>query len=337
MTTLPAREFGKGVARALPASKELALRAITSEPVRGKLPVRPVESDPAAGAGGQTPAPRQRRGDTLVIRNPTDPDRTLVERKTGAASRKPGLALDEELRRGRIYNNREPRVTKVDRGDANIGGGGNTPIGDNAERGTRNNSERGTGAVARPARPIRTRGLRDGASGDDAGTKTDTPAMKRPIRQVDPGDETVRPLPSVNDGRPERKVRPAERERPNDDNDAPPVYRPSRPERREERMKPEVRDERPTPPVERRQPAREEERPAPRMERPEPRDERPAPPPREERPAPREERSASPREKRRSEPPPQREERKSAPLPREERRTDPTREREASPSRSYQH
>lgn len=346
VTTSTSREFGKWMVRGQPASKELALRAITTDPLRGKLPIRPVESDlrTAGGGGGgngsdRTPVIRERKGDALVIRNPTDPSRVLVERKTGASVRKPGMALDEELRRGRIYNNREPR--KIDRvGDTNSGGG-NTSVGNNGdERGNGrktegrildDNGERKTGAVARPARPIRSP---EGTSVDGSTTTTTgVPAMKRPERQVDPeGESIVRPRPRVTDGgdRPERRVKPVER--PSDDTTTTPDYRRDRPTVREERSKP-VERERPAPEVYRPRPEVRDDRKTQREERPEPRYERPAPAreersaPREERSAPREERSA-PREER-SSPPPQREERHESPAPaREERRSDPAPQRD---------
>ena len=313
VTTLPTREFGKGMMRGLPATKELALRAVTTEPVRGNLAIRPVEADLKAGGGGSnglTPVTREPKGDALVVRNPTDPSRVLVERKTGASVRKPGLALDEELRRGRIYNNREPR--KIDRsGDPNSGGstvviGNERGNGKNTEgRITDDNGERKTGAVARPARPIR---MTDGTSVE--GGATSVPAMKRPVRQDEPEAETVRPRPRVNDGgeRLGRKARPVEQP----DNEATPTpeYRRERPTVKEERAKPTER-ERPAPEVYRPRPEVREERKTQREERPE-RHERPAP--REERPAPREERRPDPpqREERRADPPRQRED--SSPL-----------------------
>jgi hypothetical protein len=320
VTTVPSRDFGRFMVRGKPATKELALRAVTTDPLRGKLPIRPVEADlrTPGGASGQTPVIRERKGDSLLERNPTDPSRVLVERKTGASQRKPGLALDEELRRGRIYNNREPR--KIDRG-GDMNGGGSNANGTGGERGNRKNTdgfvsdenrERKTGAVARPARPIR---MPDGASSSgDGGMTTDMPASKRPERKVDPEDVIVRPRPNVNDGgeRPERKVRPIER--PSDDvPTTTPDTRRERPAAREEKSRPIVRE----------RPAREVYRPAPEM-----REERKTQ--REERSAPREERSA-PREER-SSPPPQREERRESPPPaREERRADPPRERAAPP------
>ena len=339
VTTLPRREFGKGLARAQPATKEFALRAITGDPVRGKLAIRPDESAPATLIARPAVVRDRKGGDNaLIIRNPTDPSIALVERKTGAAKRLPGLALDEELRRGRIYNNREPRSVKADkREEINNGGGG---VGGNMSTG--NNGERGTGAVARPARAIRLPDTRDRVYGGDNGGMNGVPAMKRRARQDDPNAETpLRPRPDVRDGeRPQRKVKPVERERPNDDTVTPPQpdynrERPPtvRPEARDERAKP-VERERPAPEVYRPRPDAREERKSQREERPEPRYERPDPPqPREEQPAPREERSA-PREERQA-PPPPREERQPDPPPqqREERRTDPPRQREDSPVR----
>jgi hypothetical protein len=289
--------------------------------VRGKLPIRPADDElrTADGSrGSQTPVIRERKGDALLIRNPTDPSRVLVERKTGASARKPGFALDEELRRGRIYNNREPR--KIDRlGDTNSGG--STTVvnergnGKNTEgRVLDDSGERKTGAVARPVRPIRTT---DGATvGDGSSTTNGSPDLKRPVRQADPDAETLRPRPRVNNDsgeRPERKVRPVER--PSDDatTTAAPDNRRERPTVREERAKP---IERSAPDVYRPRPEVREERKTQREERPQPRYERPAPA--------REERSSPPPQREeRSSPPPQREER-SAPSPaREERRADP--------------
>jgi hypothetical protein len=327
VTTMQARQFARGMTRGQAATKELAMRAVSTDPVRGKLPIRPAEDDlktaDGASAGGRTPVVRERRGDALVIRNPTDPSRTLVDRRTGAGERKPGLALDGELRRGRIYNNREPR--KIERiGDTTSGGGTNSTIGGN-ERGNGKNTEgrilddngdRKTGAVARPVRPIRTT---DGATVGDGSSTTGAPASQRPVRQVDPETETLRPRPRVNNDtgeRPERRVKPVER--PSDDATAAPDNRRERPTVREERAKPA---ERSAPDVYRPRPEVREDRKSQREERPEPRYERPA---REERPAPREERSSPPPQREeRSSPPPQREER-SAPSPaREERRADP--------------
>ena len=300
VTTLPARDFGRGqMVRAQPATQELALRAISIDPVRGKLLLRPIDNDPD-NDGGNVPLRHRKTSDGLVIRNPTDPARVLPQRPTGAATRKPGLALDEELRRGRIFNNREPRFGKIDQpGDTRDGNDPN------------DGGERTTGAVTRPARPIRAPGSRDGnstgASGDER-TTTAAPAMKRPVREVDP----------VSGERPERKVKTIDRKERPDDGDptvTTPEYRrerPARPERDDdERARPERREERPAaPPVERRAPPSREDRPdAPRREKSERMYERPAPP--------REEKHEPPPREERSSPPPQREEQRAAPPPRE--------------------
>jgi len=315
VTTIPAREFGKGQ-RARPATKEQALRAITTEPVRGTLPVRPTHSDlvSVGGNGGdgitrQNPFTRERtKGGTLVIRNPADPAvGALGERKTGAAARRPGLALDGELRRGRIYNNREMRKTDKGDGESTRTGDGSGERGNGRTLGD-TGGERGTGAVTRPARPIRIPGTRDGADGSAGNDNTGVPAMKRPIRSVDTDTETLRPRPDMTVGkRPEGKVNPVER--PNDDNNrAQPDYRPARPPR-EERTRP-VERERPEREVYRPRPEVREERKTQREERREQREERQEQ--RQERSAPREERSAPPpREERRADPP-----RESPPPPR---------------------
>ncbi|HZH30905.1 MAG TPA: DUF6600 domain-containing protein [Pyrinomonadaceae bacterium] len=334
VTTVSAREFGKG--RARPAPKELSLRALMADPVKGTLPLRPVRPDPGAvgnNNNSQAPFSRERtKGDALFIRNPGKADESIADgRKTGAAARRPGLPLDEELRRGRIYNNREPR--KIQKGDddatrkgddANMrkGGDGERGKGSGDERGKGrdidDNGERGTGAVARPTRPIRFPDTRDGANGDPDGT-TGVPAAKRQ-RSADPETGSRRARPDLDDrGRPERKVKPAER--PNEENPEQPVYRPERPPRtepREERPRP-VERERPAPEVYRPRPQVREERKSQREESPEPRPERSEP--REERSAPREERSA-PREERPA-PPPREERPAPPPPPREERRPDP--------------
>ncbi|MDQ2854731.1 MAG: FecR family protein, partial [Acidobacteriota bacterium] len=93
LTTVPARDFGNGRGQA--ASGDLARRVIDAQPLRGDLPLRP-----AANAGNN-------RGDNRVARPASD----AVLRPTGATTRTPGVSLDSELRRSRIFNGREPVVT----------------------------------------------------------------------------------------------------------------------------------------------------------------------------------------------------------------------------------
>lgn len=314
VTTLPARDFGTGMNRAQPANIDLARRAMTTEPVRGRLSIRPVD---ALGAGTNPTTNGTANGNTrgrgLIIRNdPSDPMRPLPERPTGAARRMPGIPLDGELQRVRLYNNREPRPAISDTGGATT---------------TRDNTEsRPTGAVTRPARPIRLPDTNNGAGGTGTINNSNGQQTTRPVRPiiVRPDPTEIRPRDPVID-RPERKERRPIQHDDGDNHDRPSDSireRPARPDRREDRPTPQVRERPSTPEADR--PAPHIDRPEPRVERPSPREERPAspppPPPREERPA----------------PPPQREER---PAPREERKSDPPPARNndapaAHPSRS---
>ena len=287
VTTQPAREFGGQVARLQPAPDELARRAVTTEPMRGRLPVRPADS----GLGAST----ERDARTIVAR-PIQTVRapTLPERPTGAAPRSPGTALDETLRRERVFGGREPV-----RPAANVEGQINRSDGSEPAR-----TERPLGAVARPARPVKEPSNdreRNGSNESPVARPSPSSGSERPARPRDdrpPVYErprpTERPQPSVTEETPSMKERPARPER---------VERPERNER-------PAPVERPAPPVER-------ERPAPRYE----------PPPRSEPPPSRSEPSRS--EPSRSEP-----ERSSPPPSRSEpSRSEPSRSEPARPSK----
>lgn len=313
ITSLPARDFGRQAAQTQPASTDIARRAITAEPVRGRLPIQP--ADGSATNTGDNTSGRAPRG-SLAARPPNStggPGVTLSNRPTGAATRTPGVALDGELRRTRLFNGREPRPLSGPGEGAGVisNGVSGNPVG--ADPGN-------TGAVARP--PGRVRNTTDrpsierGAQGNDG--NSGTPWYERPARpaRVNPGEERV-PQPVVPstvvrpDGGDTAEPAPTRRERPispqrgeNGDNGEPasrPARRPeARPETRPE-PQPETRPEpRPEP--------RPESRPEPRYERPEPRPEsRP-----ESRPEPRPEPRQEPRpEPSRPDPPPQREQPRS--------------------------
>jgi hypothetical protein len=327
VSTVPAREFGTASLRARPATSDVAQRALTSDPVRGRLPITPADvqrinspgatgrvngRDPRANGANGASGGRERL--TIIRPAPVMPPRDVPERPTGAASRTPGVPLDSELRRARIFNGREMRPPSTVAGD--IDG--------------RTNDE-GTGAVMRPARPGR-RPV-DGNNPDNGITNGDTPpARVRPARPSEPPDNRVgepemreRPKerirqPGIRDGEGsgERRSRPARplEERPI----APPVYeQPAPRERRHES------EERVQPP-----PGRQE--PPSRPERPERREERPPastePPPRQEEPRQEPPRQEAPRQ----EAPRQEAPRQEAPrqeAPRQERPTPsaPARER----------
>ena len=322
VTTLPAREFGRQAVRTQPATTELARRAITSEPVRGRLPIRPDDSETNSAAGAE-----RRPGLTVVRPASGGPARALPERPTGAAARQPGVALDGELRRTRVYNGREPR-----------------PAVSGVEGGTGSPETRDTGAVTRPARPARL-SVEPRITNDGNRHDTSQPIV-RPARPRQPNPQDEQPHPPGTNERPERRdrrddpdndgprpvERPARPVRPNPGEERPaPADVPERPKEREYRPLPypEPREDRPEPREERRASPSREERHQPREDRPIIREERPAPPPREERPMPREERPAPPppREERHSAPPPERHSPppESAPA----RPAEPPREREA--------
>ncbi|HEV7373561.1 MAG TPA: DUF6600 domain-containing protein [Pyrinomonadaceae bacterium] len=333
ITSLPARDFGRHTAQTQQAPTDIARRAITAEPVRGRLPIQPADGSTTNAGIGEVRAPR-----SVVARPPnsTGVVGTLSERPTGAAARTPGVALDGELRRTRLFNGREirPPSGASENGVGNSGNsaGGNAGVVDPgntgvvarpararsadrspAERGNQGNSgDSGTPWYERPARPARVNpGVERGPS------PTPSPTIERP----DGGDAGTVPAPAPrvrsisprrgdgNDGGVEPAARPARRPetRPETGPESQPETRPeSRPEPR-----PEPRSERP----ERSPETRPETRPEPRSERPEPRSEprpesRPEPRP-ESRPEPRQEPRQESRPEPRSEPAPQREQPKS--------------------------
>ncbi|MDT5269902.1 MAG: hypothetical protein QOH49_2088 [Acidobacteriota bacterium] len=294
VSTVPAREFGDRALRARPAAGDLAGRALTSEPVRGQLPIARADSmrgtpRVGAGAGGARPTGANGR-DTLSINRPTPimPPRAISDRPTGAAARTPGVSLEGELRRTRVFNNREPRMPSSP--DAT---GGNSPSSGSGS-GSIGVDSRGTGAVERPrsygtpntnpggdsAHPARVRPTRPNVpiepSPGGYPTGDDVVSPKRRERDTGGGDNGA---PRVRPTRPSTDQPPSEapREtRPPDDSSSP-VYRP----RHEPRIRP--RDDEGTPPSAPSAPSRREE-PSPTREAPEPRHESPRSEPRHEEP-----------------------------------------------------
>jgi hypothetical protein len=362
VSTVPARQFGDRTLRARPAAGDIAERALTSDPVRGQLPIARADSMRAAPRVGTTQGRVRTPGadgrDVLTINRPAPvmPPRAVPDRPTGAAARTPGVPLEGELRRTRVFNNREPRMPPAP--DAT---GVNSPQGSGSVGG--GDSGGGTGAVERPrsygapgtnpggdsARPARVRTARPDApaepspgytTGDDAVSprrrERDTGGGEAAEPRARPARPSVEQLPS---GGPREA-------RPRDDNSSP-VYRP----RHEPRIRPRDEDGGGSPAPSRREepaPRREappsynpersapRESPAPRRESPAPRQESPRSEPRREQP-----RQESPRyEAPRQEPPRQEAPRQEAPrqaAPRQEaprqRDADAPRQRERPDNR----
>ncbi len=344
ITAVPAREFGRQAARTQAASDEIARRAITGEPVRGRLPITPIDRIDGQGTGEL-----DRRGGRVATARPPTPNGTdpaLQDRPTGAARRTPGVPLDGELRRTRLYNGREPRPV-VNAGENNgnssggSGGGSNPVIADPGN----------TGAVARPPRPrgVDRTPVERGTQGNDGNNGT-TPWYERPARpaRVNPSEErrqsTTTPIPNVArpDGgdagvipapAPAPAPEPAPRVRPRrDDNDGGDIER--RPSRRPETRPETTPEPRPEPQPESRPEPRRESRPEPTREAPRPEyrpEPRPEPRP-ESRPEPRQESRPEPRQESRPEPRPEPQP-ESRPEPRQESRPDPPAQRESPPAR----
>ncbi|HWW74843.1 MAG TPA: hypothetical protein VNZ44_05560, partial [Pyrinomonadaceae bacterium] len=322
VSSCPERDFGNWRMRARRADENFAQRALASEPLRGQLPFRRgdgsrfgsrTDGNRNNGAGGR---------DGLVINRPGMPGPWQRERPTGAALRKPGHSLDGELRRTRIFNNREPRRPSPSDAGGNMAGG---------SQGVDSN----TGAVERPGRWRRnptdpnngggwnngnrgnngdggndSSGNNDNGGGNGGGnesnggsddTRRAAPWRDRRSRPAPP-DQTNPVVPNLNDN-------PEARRRNRDDGEDPRT-------RRTNPVRPHI-DE---PPVERggeEQPADNNAKPAP-VYRPEPRREAPRrEEPRREEPRREEPRREEPRreEPRRAEPPAYRPEPRREPPP----------------------
>ena len=160
----------------------------------------------------------------------------------------PGVALDTELRRTRLYNGREPR--SLSGADVNGAGGGVDSV--------------NTGAVARPSR-VRSQERPTVERGNDGNSAT--PLYERPARppRVNPGEgrTTVSPSedqPSIRENEPEPRRRPVSPARNNEEGGAPTQRPPRREERSEPRPEPK-QEPRPEPKQEA-PPRREESKPA---------------------------------------------------------------------------
>ncbi len=276
VTSARAAELGGGGGRFQTANQALARRVMSAEPVRGDLPLRPAR---VTGASGVVSADG---GDRMITARPARvaPRVGITDRPTGATARTPGVSLDNDLRRSRILNGREPRTVFW------------------SDNPTRDASEaRRTGAVVRPTRPARVPVDRpDQTTGGREATDNTADRPARPARTYPQQERPVTSdTPDINDSPPrERRPSTAPTRPPAAEIEAP-VERPVRPERtdRPERNERPARAERNQPPAER--PQRYE--PPPRHDPP-PRSD---PPPQRSEPAP--QRSEPPPQ--RSEPPPQ--------------------------------
>ncbi|HEX6285166.1 MAG TPA: DUF6600 domain-containing protein, partial [Pyrinomonadaceae bacterium] len=146
VTRVPLRDFGNENERALPVDERVARRVLETEPDLSSLPQRRNVPDggatglaPSSGGSGATAGRNGAVNGNGGVRRGVPRRIELPDSPTGAAERTPGVALDEDLRRSRIFRGREPRPVE--------------PVQTNTQTSsTPNNSSTpaGGGAVARP-------------------------------------------------------------------------------------------------------------------------------------------------------------------------------------------
>jgi len=175
VTSANAKQLGSENSKPTRADDALARKALGVEPLRA-LPVRPATSDSAA------------RGESGVGRparvNATDTG------GTGAAIRTPGVPLDDDLRRTRIFNGREARPASP---------AVNSTVGNQADTTP-------TGAITRPAQTPRATIER----GEDPSVNEGRPERRAPVAPVTPSGDVSRPSrvePPANSGSGEKPMR----------------------------------------------------------------------------------------------------------------------------------
>jgi len=283
VTRLPRREFGNPERRGQGVDDTVARRVVDTDPERGDMPRR--------GGWGRVPTVH------------------VPDRPTGAGERTPGVALDDDLRRNRVFRGREPRPNQPEQPNTATPASNTStetqPSGAVARPEPRRRSEPRTEppsgnpedrrAGGRPEGPRRREGS-DNTSGAGSGQqatenapRNEQPATTTPVTPPEPPRET----PPV-----ERREREAPVARPDSGNESRPRFEPRSEPRSEPReSRPETRSESP-----RSEPRRE----SPRTESPRsesPRSETPRSEPRHESPRSESPRSESPRsESPRSEP-----------------------------------
>lgn len=209
VTSVPVKDFGSIKPTGKPAPPSLAQEVIRSEPVAvNSLPVRSPKTVPGGGNlinnSNDAPTRRPRGGDGGAL---------LSERPTGAAVRKPGVALDTELR-PRLRDGREP-ISTQEPSTGGVKGG------------------RDTGAVTRPSRPTGTLTIERPAPTGDNETAPGTRPTRPSAPLIRDGDSSSQETES----QPVRPRRPPAPSRPEAIQPPPselPDRQPRRPERREE-------------------------------------------------------------------------------------------------------
>ncbi len=255
VTSVPTKDFGNVKGSGTRASLALAQVTIQSDPVPvTNLPVKSPKSQMGALTAGNNnealPVRPRGRGDLSA---------PLAVPQTGAAVRKPGVALDEELRRTRLQNGREP-VTKP--GAASAGSetkdtGAVTrpvrPFGKPVTEPPTEKSDNDNAAPVRPRRPDANIKQNDGSSSTGTENQPVRPVRRPPEKQPDvpPPSQTLEPPRRQRP--PERKPEVSEPVRPDlpvrqTPPPAPPPQKSEPPPRRQESEPTRRQESKPPPP-----------------------------------------------------------------------------------------
>ena len=251
VTRMPRRDWGNPDRRGRGVDETVARRVIDRDPERDDLPRR-------GGGGGRVP----------VVHVP--------DRETGAAQRTPGVALDDDLRRNRVFRGREPRPSQPQAAQPNT----TTPtVNTNTEtqptgvverpepRPRRNDSEdRRSGGRDRSERPR----PREGTENTGVGSVPQASEQPAPVTQPPPVTEPRAAQPPRENPREERRERSEPRSEPRESprTEAPrsePRHESPRSEPRTESPRSEPRTESPRSEPSRSEPSRSE---SPRSEAP---------------------------------------------------------------------
>ena len=212
VTTATIGDFGGDNVRFKAANNALARKVVGDDPLKGDLLLRPANVVVRNENGANT---------RVTLAKPrVKPAADLVERPTGAAIRKPGVALDGELRNSRVFGGRETKFITRENPSGNTGdsqpsgavtrlpGSGVKQLDDRNDlirRGDQDTSRTGVTKID---------------PSDNTGVIKRPEIKAQPERKLDPNDsgsiETPSRLPKIDSdssAKPDRVTRPQPRER----------------------------------------------------------------------------------------------------------------------------
>jgi hypothetical protein len=211
------------------APANIARDVLAKEPPVEAPPILPVGIDKSVVAKSE-----------VFVKQPPRRINSDAPIKTGVVDRRAGVALDEEIRRTRVFRDRQPIVRSTD-----SAAGGEKPIRGQVDGGGGGGAEvRNTGAIERTPRPVIKRNS-DETNTDAKPPRESSTTRSTGARPENNGDESVR-QPT----RPPRNSSDDRTEKPRRNDNPPPVYVPPPPpppreDQRERPSRPPVRNEPP--------------------------------------------------------------------------------------------